>query len=242
MNEPAPDPPTAPAAARRPARRPLWRRVLAFFDPAEPGFLRRGALLGCGGAVALGLVACGAALALGQFPLPRYYLAALLLESERYGLAERLANDLVRDYPRQSLAFYQLQAAVYRRTGRYEAQQAVLDALVANMPENWESYSDRCWYGSLFGDPARVLDSCDRAVAMAPPTRGFPHARRAFARIQLGDMAGAEADLTEALRRWDRYRRGPRWMVESRRRWLADIQAGRNPLDEATLAFERNRF
>jgi tetratricopeptide (TPR) repeat protein len=215
---------------------------VAVFDPAEPGFLRRAAMMGCGAVIIVVVLACGAALAVSQFPLPRYYLGALSLEAGQYGPAERIASGLVRDYPRQAVAFYELKAAVYRRTGRYEAQQSVLDELVANMPQAWEAHSDRCWFGSLFGDPAKVIDSCDRAVELVPERRGWAHARRAFARIQLGDMVGAEADLTEALARWDKYRNAPRWMVESRRKWLAELRAGRNPVDEATLAFERNRF
>jgi hypothetical protein len=230
------------AAPAPPVRRPLWRRVLAFFDPAEPGFIRRAALVGCGGALVLATVACGVLVALNQFPLPRYYVGAFLLEAGQYGPAEQMATDLVRDYPRQSVAFYELKAAVYRRTGRAAAQQAVLDDLVAQMPGAWTAHSDRCWFGSLFGDPAQVLDSCDRAVELVPSRNGFANARRAFARIQLGDRAGAITDLTEAVRRWDKYRNAPRWMVESRRKWLTELQAGRNPIDAETLAFERDRF
>ncbi len=233
---------TQPNPARPTARRPLWRRAVAFFDPAEPGFLRRAMVLGCGGGLVLALVACGAAVALTQFPLPRYYLGALLLESGQYDLAERTATSLVRDYPRQSVAFYELKAAVYRRTGRYPEQQAVMDDLVAHMPDAWLAHSDRCWFGSLFGDPAEMLASCDRAVELSPEQRGWAHARRAFARLQLDDRPGAEADLIEALRRWDKYGRVPRWMVQSRRKWLEALQAGRDPIDAATLAFERNRF
>jgi tetratricopeptide (TPR) repeat protein len=225
-----------------PSRRPLWRRVVAFFDPAEPGFGRR-ALIGL--ALALVLVGCGAvgvATSLTQFALPRYYLGAWLLENGFIDQAESMAQGLVRDHPRESSAYYLLLATVYRRTGRQAEQLAVLDEAVAALPESGSAHSDRCWYGSLFGSAQRVMASCDKAVAMTPEEGGFAHARRAFARLRVGDHAGAEADLVEAIRRWETYGTAPRWILRSRREWLAAIRAGKDPLDEATLTFERERF
>jgi tetratricopeptide (TPR) repeat protein len=225
-----------------PARRSRLRRLVAFFDPAEPGFVRRAATIGGCGALVLGCGLVAGLLSFTQFPLVRYYLAAVLLENRQMGLAESVAVDLVRDHPAQNHAYYELLAAVYRRTGRHDEQLQVFDQLVAQMPDRWWGYTDVCWYGSLFGDPARVLDACDKGVALAPKQAGFAHTRRALTRILLGDREGAIADLEEGLRRWERYGGVHPWFITTRRRWLQDLRAGRNPLDEATLRFERERF
>ncbi len=186
--------------------------------------------------------ACGLLFAAGQAPLGRYFMGALLLETGQTGPAERIAADLVAQRPGESVSYYELLAAVYRRTDRQDQQLAVWDQTVRDMPDSWAAHSQRCWFGSLFGDPTTVLDSCDRGVELAATNEGLAHARRALARLRLGDRAGATADLTEALARWDAHGHAPRWLVRSRQRWLRILEAGGDPLDERTLRFERERF
>lgn len=223
-------------------RRPAWRRALAYFDPAEPGYVGRLARVGLVLLAAGTCGLCGLLFAAGQVPLGRFSAGVLLLETGQSGPAERIALDLVAEHPGQAAYYYELLAAVYRRTGRQDQQLAVWDQAVQEMPASWSTHSHRCWFGSLFGDPQTVLGSCDAGVALAPPREGFGHARRALARLRLGDREGAAADLREALQRWEAYGGAPRWLEDSRRRWLQSLEDGENPLDEQTLRHEQERF
>jgi hypothetical protein len=240
-DHPEPVPPGSAAAPAAP-RRSFPRRVLAWFDPAEPNFIGR-ALKGCG---CLALVAGCALSALVastmELALVRYYSGAVTLELGLHGPAEWLAGGLLDDHPGERVAYYELLGAVYRRTGRYEDQVAVFQRGVEEMPDTWRSYSNLCWFGSLFLEAERFLAACDRAVALVPSTMGLAHARRAFARLRLGDRDGARADLAEAVHRWETHGQIQRWQLRSRQRWLRELEAGGDPLDAETLEFERERF
>lgn len=214
---------------------------MTWFDPAAPGFLRR--MAGCLLAIGL-LVLCAAsagAWRLARTPEGRFWTGVLWLELGQHARAEAIARDLVELPEPNDYSHYRLWAAALRRSGRETEQLAVFDRAVAEFPDRWEAQGHRCWYGSLFGDPRAVLAGCDRSIELAPPDDGSAHGWRALARLRLGDRAGAEADLEEALARWERggydglhYRR--------RRAWLEDLRAGRDPLDEAALEALRESF
>jgi hypothetical protein len=133
-------------------------------------------------------------------------------------------------------------AAGQRRSGQVQAQLATFDEAVERFPLEWRSHGHRCWYGTLFGDPRRVLDSCDRAVELAPDDRGEPSGWRGVARGMSGDREGAIADLREAVRRIEAREGRRRFYTEQRREWLERLEAGEDPFDEPFLERERGRF
>src|SRR5262249_20474984 len=98
------------------------------------------------------------------------------------------------------------------------------------------SLNDLCWNGSLAGQAAEVLESCQQAVSL-DPQNGEIRDSRGLARALTGDSTGAIEDFkffvdwTEKDQQSERTRsRG-----QQRERWVAELQAGRNPFDAATL-------
>lgn len=229
-------PPPAP-----PPPRSLLRRAIAFFDPAEPGFLRRVrrmvlVVFLLGGCALVSVVA-----AWSQSVTGRYWTGVILLEAEAYPLAERVVRGLIADDPERSFADYRLLAAILRRDGRIEAQLDVFDDAVRHMPDHAQAHGQRCWYGTLFGDPARVMDSCERSIDLRRRPSGQALSWRAAARARLGDREGAMDDLAAAVEIWDAAgARGPWYDV--RREWLSRLRAGEDPFDDATLEALRNEF
>jgi len=219
----------------------MLRRTISYFDPARAGFAARMWRLG---RLALLLVASGLILGLvlmARIPATRYWWGVVQLESGFPAAAARTARRLV-DEPDPGYAPYRLLATAQRRTGQIQAQLATFDQAVALYPESWSAQGNRCWYGALFGEAERVMDSCDRAAALAPETRGESMGWRAVARALTGDRAGAIADLEEALRRLDARGMANRPYATRRRQWLEQLRVGEDPFDEATLQAERERF
>ncbi|MFI0608518.1 MAG: hypothetical protein ACH37Z_11615 [Anaerolineae bacterium] len=220
----------------------MLRRALSYLDPAVPGFggrvwrLARWGLL----AVALAAVAVGAVLL--RQPQVRYWWGVLQLETGFPEAATETAQAMIDAGQADSYDFYRLLAAGQRRSGRVEAQLATFDLAVARFPRLWQAQGHRCWYGSLFGKPGRVMDSCDQSVALGPDDRGEPLAWRGAAKALAGERDAAIEDLTAAMERWDG---GTQWgtpYVERRRGWLRQLKAGEDPFDAATLAKERRSF
>lgn len=220
----------------------MLRRLIAFFDPAEPGFGRRLLRL-ARHALVLGLAAVGL-LAWGLLRLPqgRYWWGVAQLEAGFPEAAIRTARGAIDDGVALDYGFYRLLAAGQRRAGQVEAQLATFDQAVDRFPDHWMAQGHRCWYGSLFGRAAAVMDSCDAATRLAPATRAEPWAWRAVARALAGSPDQAVADLEEALRRWDESGAWGSPYVEERRRWLRLLQEGRDPFDEETLERQRRSF
>jgi hypothetical protein len=90
-----------------------------------------------------------------------------------------------------------------------------------------------CWWGSLDGFAEVVLPACERAVELEPDY-GYYLDSRGLARTLTGDYVGATRDFKLAVERWKeegRYERyGPK-----REAWIAELEAGQNPIDSATL-------
>ena len=111
---------------------------------------------------------------------------------------------------------------------------------IAFDPDNAGALNNLCWSLSLTGRAAEALQHCDGALDIDPNTfqaydsRGLVHAL-------LGDYEQAVEDFTKFLdwldtqpsNLYERY--GP-----ARKRWIASLQNGENPFDEAELQALRN--
>ena len=92
-----------------------------------------------------------------------------------------------------------------------------------------------CRAGALWGQVTTVLEACGSAVAQAP-SDGDYHDSRGIARALIGDPAGAVEDF-EAYIAWAQAQdsEGNKDAIAQREQWIADLKAGRKPLDEAAL-------
>jgi len=97
------------------------------------------------------------------------------------------------------------------------------------------SWNRLCWNGAIWGKAAAVLAACDLAVDKATAERvGYYRDSRGVARAAAGDLEGARADFAAFIDWADRNARsGPEF--DLRRQWLKALEAGRNPIDRATL-------
>jgi peroxiredoxin len=103
-----------------------------------------------------------------------------------------------------------------------------------------DQWNNLCWFGSLWGQAADVLEACEQGVELAAPERRAGNRdSRAVARALTGDKAGAIEDFkvfvawTKENDLYDRY-------GTKREAWIAELTAGRNPFDEETLEALRN--
>jgi len=108
-------------------------------------------------------------------------------------------------------------------------------------PDHAADYCNQvCWFGSLLGYEADVLEFCEGAVQLASPDRiAGNRDSRGLARALMGDHAGAIEDFRFFIdwsKENDQYERYGR----KREAWIAELEAGRNPFDEATLDALRN--
>jgi tetratricopeptide (TPR) repeat protein len=215
--------------------------VLRFFDPADQRFVGRMVRLALAG---VALLACGILVAAGlawRSERVRFGVAFVLAESDLPAPALTVSRQLVRDFPTSNWDYYRLKAMSLRRMGRIEDSLAVYDDAVAARPDWWWAHSHRCFYNALYGDPASVMDSCDRQFALEPDEIDVAYERRAIARGLTGDLEGALADLERALpliREAD----AEDWRIPVRERWLMALRAGENPFTEAELAEERTHY
>jgi WD40 repeat protein len=87
------------------------------------------------------------------------------------------------------------------------------------------SWADLCWYGSLHGQSAQVMDACEKAVAFSPPAElGYHRDSRGVARAMVADRTGAIADF-EAYIAWTNDPSNQ----STRKRWIAALKKGKNP-------------
>jgi hypothetical protein len=94
------------------------------------------------------------------------------------------------------------------------------------------SWNALCWFGSLWGKPEAVMEACNTAVQVAHETDrdyvDYCRGSRGIARALTGDYDGAIEDL--------QFYGGSQEQGTERAAWIAELEAGRNPFDEATLA------
>lgn len=93
-------------------------------------------------------------------------------------------------------------------------------------------YNQVCWQGGLDAQAETVLPACERAVELEPDNGGYRDSR-GLARALTGDYAGAIEDFQFYVK-WGQDIR-PQEMLDKRRDWIQQLEAGKNPFDEATL-------
>ena len=96
------------------------------------------------------------------------------------------------------------------------------------------AYNNLCWYGSLLGDPAKVLSVCEKAVSLEPNN---PHCRdsRALARALTGDYKGAILDFQFFVSQAGTDPSIKPADVSIRTQWISSLKKGINPFDPAEL-------
>ncbi|MBI5667201.1 MAG: TIR domain-containing protein [Chloroflexi bacterium] len=102
---------------------------------------------------------------------------------------------------------------------------------------------ETCYQGALNGFAAVVMPACDYGVQLLPE-RGAPYHRRGIARALTGNYAGAAEDfrvMLDWLKEWDAgfpvsLQGAYDALAPDIQGWIDELEAGRNPFDEATLA------
>jgi hypothetical protein len=122
------------------------------------------------------------------------------------------------------------QSAGYTEALRLVARVGELNAVAEIPPPTWDRL---CWEGSLAGRAADLLEVCGRAVAAAPGDGSFQESR-GLARALTGDLAGAAADF-KAFVAWAQTHGIDEARMASRQEWIAALEDGRSPFDDATL-------
>ncbi|NEP54057.1 MAG: hypothetical protein F6K65_36815 [Moorea sp. SIO3C2] len=90
-------------------------------------------------------------------------------------------------------------------------------------------WNNLCWFGSLHGYAADVMDACEKAVAKAPKYKGYQDSR-GLARALTGDTAGAISDFQEFVD-WI----GDDELTAKPQKWIDQLRAGKNPFTEEVL-------
>jgi tetratricopeptide (TPR) repeat protein len=91
------------------------------------------------------------------------------------------------------------------------------------------SWNTLCWFGSLWGYAPEVLETCERAVALAPKDGGIVDSR-GLARALTGNVRGAIADF-EVFNAWT----DDDGLRTERGRWIATLRTGGNPFTPKQL-------
>ncbi|NEO17526.1 MULTISPECIES: hypothetical protein [unclassified Moorena] len=105
-----------------------------------------------------------------------------------------------------------------------EAQQ-----LDPNLEIDANSWNYICWFGSLHGYAADVMDACEKAVAKEPEHSGILDSR-GLARALTGDTPGAISDF-QAFVDWI----DDDELKAQRQEWIDELRAGKNPFTEEVL-------
>ncbi len=210
-------------------------RLLRYFDPADPGFARR--LTRLAAAVVLGSASlgCGVILRWSTTPLGRYGAGILLLQARLYAPAARVAEGLIRDYPRENVAYYRLAERAYRGAGRSADVVRVLQSGAAAFPDSWYLQTQLCWYTALFADPRQAMSACEAGVALAKPHEGAGLLLRGFARARAGDLPGALADIEAGLEKAQLPENAGKRMRHDWADWLNTLQRGEDPFTPEVL-------
>lgn len=116
----------------------------------------------------------------------------------------------------------------YIRLASYELALADFARAVELAPDSGRVHNNRCWFGSLLGRVKEVMESCERAVALGPDIPAYRDSR-AVARAVSGDYSGAIEDFRLVVEVFKSMG------DEKRAFWLRELEAGRDPFDEATL-------
>ncbi len=150
-----------------------------------------------------------------------------------YDLAMADYNKAIELDPGYGLA-YSNRGAVYFYQGEGELAIASYTQAIDNDSDNTaHHYNSMCWNGSLGGFVAQVFEACQQAVELAPDNGVFRDSR-GLARALTGDYTGAIEDF-EVFVEWTKENGQYERYGLKREAWIAELKAGRNPFDGATL-------
>ena len=93
-----------------------------------------------------------------------------------------------------------------------------------------------CWWGSLWGRAADVMDACETAVALEPENGMFRDSR-GLARALTGDIAGAIEDFQAFVDWTDNEQKRLQ-----RQRWIDALRAGENPFTQEEIERLLNEY
>jgi len=103
-----------------------------------------------------------------------------------------------------------------------------LDPAVKITADSWNTV---CWFGSLHGQAANVLEACKNAVAFASETeKGMFRDSRGVARAMTGDQQGAIEDFQAFIESTDSDNN-----KKQRQGWIKDLKAGKDPFTEEEI-------
>ena len=93
------------------------------------------------------------------------------------------------------------------------------------------AWNTLCWFGSLVGAASEALSACERGVAVSGGSIAIAIGdSRGVARALTGDFSGAIDDFNAFVNGDPEHR-----LANTRRTWIAELEAGRNPFTEATI-------
>jgi tetratricopeptide (TPR) repeat protein len=137
--------------------------------------------------------------------------------------------------PGGNIAYYAYINRAYVNARQGDMDNAVSDASQATrlQPAGAQGLNSLCWLGSLAGRAAEVLYACKQAVALAPED-GNLRDSRGLVRALTGDYKGAIEDFTFFIK-WSTQNNRPEQERLQRDTWVAALQVGKNPFDQALL-------
>lgn len=113
-------------------------------------------------------------------------------------LAQKAFELALERQPGNAIACEQL-GLLYLQGGRTDEARALLERAIAVDPKRWRTYNGLGIVADRRRDHAAAIASYDRALALEPKAANAMN-NRGYSRYLAGDLAGAEADLKEAVR------------------------------------------
>gem|GEM_PF-415956 len=135
--------------------------------------------------------------------------------------AKQIAAAAVLEKAKQLVKQQKYKAAIEAYT---EAQK--IDSTVKISAQNW---NEICWYGSLRGEAAAVLATCEKAVTLAPKSAGY-RANLGIAKALTGDTEGAIKDFETFIQLSENEASN-----EQVQGYIDALRAGENPFTEAEI-------
>lgn len=122
---------------------------------------------------------------------------------------------------------------VYLKQGDYQKAMTDFIEVTVLAPNHAEAWAGLCRVGGLTNLLAEVMYACEQAVKLDPDD-GRPRNSRGLARALIGDYQGAIEDFRFYVK-WSKQNYAYEPYGRRREVWIAELQAGRNPFDDATL-------